>query len=215
MVGGAVNVAAEQVLEYQAFGHLMQRDGNRGPTGAPQNVYRCADVLGDGKPDAWVAVAVESEEQWRGLCQALEQVDVPLDWTTVEGRRAAHDDIDRWIAQWCRHRTGDEIVDCLWPAGVPVAKVLAPAEVQHLAQLRARQFLETVTHPVAGDQIHYGYPVRFGGGPARLHRRPAPTLGQHNHDVLVDLLGMGPDEYERLLSADVIGTRLLGEHRTR
>ena len=107
------------------------------------------------------------------------------------------------------------VVERLWPAGVPVAKVLAPARVQHVPQLKARQFLETVTHPVAGDQIHYAYPVRFGAGPERFHRRPAPTLGQHNHEVPLDLLGVEPEEYERLLAADVIGTQLLGEHRTR
>jgi len=203
------------VLEYQAFGHLMQRDGNRGPAAAPQNVYRCADVVGDGQPDAWVAVAVETQAQWEGLCRALGRTDVPSEWGTIEGRRTAHDDIDRWLADWCRLLGGDEVVARLWPAGVPVAKVLAPAEVQHVPQLEARRFLETVTHPVAGDQIHYGYPVRFGAGPDRFHRRPAPTLGQHNHEVLVELLGVDPGEYERLQSADVIGTRLLGEHRTR
>ena len=215
MVGGAVNVAAEQVLEYQAFGHLMQRDGNRGPTAAPQNVYRCADVVGDGQPDAWVAVAVETDAQWEGLCLALGRPDVPTAWSTMEGRRADHDTIDRWIGDWCRPLDGDEVVARLWSAGVPVAKVLAAAQVQHVPQLKARRFLETVTHPVAGDQIHYGYPVRFGAGPERFHRRPAPTLGQHNHEVLADLLGVEPAEYERLQSADVIGTRLLGEHRTR
>jgi crotonobetainyl-CoA:carnitine CoA-transferase CaiB-like acyl-CoA transferase len=215
MVGGAVNVAAEQVLEYQAFGHLMQRDGNRGPTAAPQNVYRCADVHGDGSPDAWVALAVETEKQWRGLCQVLERADMPSAWSTFEGRRMAHDDIDRWIGDWCRDLAGDDVVTRLWSAGVPVAKVLAPAEVQHLVQLQSRRFLETVRHPVAGPQIHYGYPVRFGAGPERLHRSPAPTLGQHNYDVLVDLLGVDPGDYAQLLSTDVIGTRLLGEHRTR
>jgi crotonobetainyl-CoA:carnitine CoA-transferase CaiB-like acyl-CoA transferase len=96
-----------------------------------------------------------------------------------------------------------------------VAKVLAPAEVQHLAQLRARSFLETVVHPVAGAQIHYGYPVRFASGPERLHRSPAPTLGQHNHEVLGALLGVEPEEFRRLEATDVVGTRLLGEHRTR
>jgi len=140
---------------------------------------------------------------------------VPSTWTTFEGRKSAHDDIDRWIGDWCRDLAGDDIVARLWSRGVPVAKVLAPAEVQHLIQLQSRRFLETVVHPVAGPQIHYGYPVRFGAGPERLHRSPAPTLGQHNHDVLVDLLGVEPGEYEQLLSADVIGTRLLGEHRTR
>ncbi len=215
MVGGAVNVAAEQVLEFQAFGHLMQRDGNRGPGAAPQNVYRCADIVGDGKPDDWVAIAVETDEQWHGLCQALGRVEVPPAWATREGRRAAHDAIDAWVGAWCRDLPGEAVVERLWPAGVPVARVLAPAQVQHVPQLKARRFLETVTHPVAGHQIHYGYPVRFGSGPERFHRRPPPTLGQHNHEVLVDLLGVGPDEYERLLAADVIGDRLLGEHRTR
>jgi crotonobetainyl-CoA:carnitine CoA-transferase CaiB-like acyl-CoA transferase len=215
MVGGAMNVAAEQVLEYQAFGHLMQRDGNRGPAGTPQNLYRCTDIRGDGAPDAWVAIAVETDDQWRGLCGALGRPASPSAWDSAEGRQKGHDEIDQWIGEWCRARTGDEIVARLWPAGVPVAKVLAPAEVQHVAQLQARHFLETVRHPVAGDQIHYAYPVRFGAGPDRFHRRPAPTLGQHNHEVLVDLLGVTPAEYDRLVAADVIGTRLLGEHRTR
>ncbi len=214
MVGGAVNVAAEQVLEYQAFGHLMRRDGNRGPEAAPQNFYRCADIEGNGEPDAWVAIAVETDQQWQGLRRAIGGAP-PADWDRAEVRRKAHNEIDEWISAWCRHRDGDEIVARLWPEGVPVAKVLAPAEMQHVAQLQARGFLETVTHPVAGDQLHYAYPVRFSAGPERFHRRPAPTLGQHNHEVLVALLGVDPEEYERLEATDVIGTRLLGEHHTR
>jgi crotonobetainyl-CoA:carnitine CoA-transferase CaiB-like acyl-CoA transferase len=215
MVGGAVNVAAEQVLEYQAFGHLMERNGNRGPTGAPQNVYRCADVEGDGQPDAWVAISVETDTQWAALRRAVATGQPSDGWSTSDARRAAHDDIDAWLGDWCRSRPGDEVVSRLWTAGVPVAKVLAPAEVQHLGQLEARRFLERVRHPVAGEQIHYGYPVRFGAGPDRVHRQPAPTLGQHNVAILADLVGLGSDELARLEAADVIGTRLLGQHRTR
>ncbi len=40
MVDAALNVAAEQVIEYSAYGSLLQRDGNRGPAAAPQNLYR-------------------------------------------------------------------------------------------------------------------------------------------------------------------------------
>jgi crotonobetainyl-CoA:carnitine CoA-transferase CaiB-like acyl-CoA transferase len=106
-------------------------------------------------------------------------------------------------------------VAALWPAGVPVARVLAPPEVRHLEQLASRGFLEDVVHPVAGHQIHYGYPVRFEAGPQRFHRAPAPTLGQHNRAVFGGLLGLGDKELERLEAADVIGARLLGQHRTR
>jgi crotonobetainyl-CoA:carnitine CoA-transferase CaiB-like acyl-CoA transferase len=214
MVGGAVNVAAEQVVEYQAFGHLMVRDGNRGPVGV-QNVYRCADVVDDGGPDDWVAVVVETDEQWEALCGAVGRPDWVRQLPTTSARRQAHDEIDRWMTQWCRERPGEAIVAALWPGGVPVARVLAPAQVQHLPQLQARRFLEWVTHPVAGDQVHYGYPVRFSGGPERLHRAPPPTLGQHNREVLVGLLGLTEAELARLEADEVIGTRLLGQHRTR
>jgi len=36
--------------------------------------------------------------------------------------------------------------------------------------------------------------------------RLAPTLGQHNHEVLGEVLGLGADEIARLEAAEVIGT---------
>ncbi|HUM00577.1 MAG TPA: CoA transferase, partial [Mycobacterium sp.] len=39
MVDAAINIAAEQVIEYTAYGALLQRAGNRGPAAAPQNLY--------------------------------------------------------------------------------------------------------------------------------------------------------------------------------
>ena len=61
MVESVLNAAAEQVVEYSSSGTLLGRDGNRGPSAAPQGVYPCA---GD---DEWIAVAVASDEQWRSL----------------------------------------------------------------------------------------------------------------------------------------------------
>ncbi|HLN18516.1 MAG TPA: CoA transferase [Acidimicrobiales bacterium] len=217
MVGGALNVTAEQALEYQAFGHLMTRDGNRGPTAAPQNLYRCSDAEDDGRLDMWVAVAVETDEQWAGLRRALGDPAwaAAPELGSAAGRRAAHDEIDGHLASWCEGRPADEVVEVLAAAGVPVGRVLAPAEVQHLEQLAARGFLETVVHPLTGQAVHTGYPVRFSAGPRRLHHRPAPTLGQDNRELLTELLGVSPEAYARLEAADVIGTRLLGEHRAR
>jgi crotonobetainyl-CoA:carnitine CoA-transferase CaiB-like acyl-CoA transferase len=40
-------------------------------------------------------------------------------------------------------------------------------------------------------------------------RGPAPTLGQHNHEVLCELLGLSEGEYEQLLADEVIGTAYL------
>ena len=212
MVGGALNVTAELVVEYEAYGHLMERDGNRGPAAAPQNLYRTSDP-----PEGWVAIAVETDDQWLALRKALG--DPP--WAAaptldhVDGRRAAADAIDGHLDAWCASRSAGDIVATLWPAGVPVGKVLQGGDVGTLPQLQARGFIEEVTHPLTGTNLHVGYPVRFSAGPHRLHRRPAPTLGQHNAEVLGSLLGLSSSELDELERDHVIGTRLLGEHRTR
>ena len=101
MVDAALNVAAEQVIEYSAYGALLERDGNRGPTAAPQNLYRTNEIDEFGRADCWVAVAVATDEQWAGLCEALGRGDWATDpeLSTAAGRRARHDDIDE------RHRS--------------------------------------------------------------------------------------------------------------
>ena len=37
-------------------------------------------------------------------------------------------------------------------------------------------------------------------------RGPAPTLGQHNHELLCDLIGVSEAEYQRLEADGIIGT---------
>ena len=68
MVDAALSISAEQIIEYSAYGALLQRTGNRGPTAAPQNLYRCADIDEFGRLDSWVAIAVATDEQWERLC---------------------------------------------------------------------------------------------------------------------------------------------------
>ena len=112
-------------------------------------------------------------------------------------------------------RTASDVVDVLWAAGVPVAPLLDGRFIDATEQLVARGFFETVTHPITGEQVHAGYPVRFEAGPHRFHRAPAPTLGQHNQEILGDLLHRSTDELAALEAREIIGTQLLGEHRTR
>jgi crotonobetainyl-CoA:carnitine CoA-transferase CaiB-like acyl-CoA transferase len=199
MVAGALNLAAEQVVEYSAHGVRLDRDGNRGPAAAPQNLYRCADPPLDGE-DRWIALAVADDDQWSGLRAALGDPAWAraAELAGAEGRRAAHDEIDAHLATWCATRTTAEAVETLLAAGVPAAPVLTSGELLDLAPLRARGFLEEVVHPVTGRSVHTTYPIHFSGGPDRWHRRPAPLIGQDTEDVLRRIAGLTADEIDAL-----------------
>ena len=212
MVDAALNVTAEQVIEHSAYGALLQRTGNRGPMAAPQNLYLSADEDHKGRRDSWVAIAVETDEQWAALGRALGEpawATAPALATTA-GRVAAHNAIDERLAAWCAERTAEAIVDQLWPAGVPVGQVMQPHHQPDLAQLEARGFFEEVDHPVAGRSRLSTLPFTLSGGPERVHTRPAPLLGEHNDELLAEL-GLSPEEIEQLEADGVIGRALVAD----
>jgi crotonobetainyl-CoA:carnitine CoA-transferase CaiB-like acyl-CoA transferase len=188
MVDAALSISAEQIVEYSAYGALLERAGNRGPTAAPQNLYRSADIDEFGRLDSWVAIAVATDPTL----------------STQAGRRMHEDSIDEHLAAWCENRSRGEIVATLWGAGVPVAKVLQPHRQTELEQLAFRGFFEEVEHPVNGRARLSTVPMRLSGGPELFHANPAPTLGQHNHELLAEL-GLTPAEIADLEADGVIG----------
>ncbi|MFF0499865.1 CoA transferase [Nocardia aobensis] len=212
MVAGALGIAAEQIVEFSAYGNLICRTGNRGLTGAPQNLYLSADTNDSGKQDRWVAVAVESDAQWRGLRTALGEpawaADPHLD--SAQGRRDAHDLLDVRLAEWCSARSAADIVEQLWRHGVPVGVVLQGHEQEKSPAFAERGTFETVAHPVTGEATLLRFPTRFGAGPHRHHRRHAPLLGEHNEELVVGLLGRSVAELKRLTAEGVVGTEVPG-----
>lgn len=207
MVDAALSIAAEQVIEYSAYGAVLHRAGNRGPTAAPQNLYLSADIDEFGRPDSWVAIAVTTDAQWANLARAIGSPSWATDpaLSTEAGRRLHEDRIDQRLSAWCEHRTRDEIVATLWDAGVPVAKVMQPHRQAELEQLTVRDFFEVVDHPVNGPARLSTVPMRFSTGPDKFHTAHAPLLGQHNHELL-SRLGVSDSEIAELEAGGVIGS---------
>jgi crotonobetainyl-CoA:carnitine CoA-transferase CaiB-like acyl-CoA transferase len=206
MVDAAINVAAEQVTEYSAYGSLLSRAGNRGPGAAPQNVYQVAGPDEWGRDDCWVAIAVTNDEQWLSLRRAMGDPEwaAETEFATAPGRAQGQDRIDAHLQTWCRNQAADEIVDRLWSAGVPVGKVVQPHRQPELAQFAFRDFFEEVAHPVIGSSRYSTLPMKFSRGPARLHERHAPLLGEHTEALLAEL-GLTRSELEALEADGIIG----------
>jgi crotonobetainyl-CoA:carnitine CoA-transferase CaiB-like acyl-CoA transferase len=207
-----MNVFAEPAIEHSATGRLLGRMANRSWTCAPQGAYRVRDEHHEvpGLPDdEWIALSVETEEQWTALCGVIGAPDLLADagLASVDGRRAAHDAIDARIASWARPLAGPDAVAKLRDAGVPASRFVQSHELSHLPEVERRGLYEDVESTVWGSAPIVGYPVQFELGPRRVHRRRAPLLGEHNRDVLEGLLGLAPEEVDRLEADGVIGTR--------
>jgi crotonobetainyl-CoA:carnitine CoA-transferase CaiB-like acyl-CoA transferase len=205
MVEGALNAAAEIVIEYSAYGNLLERDGNHSPATAPQGLYPCRGF------DNWLAVSVDSDGQWKGLRAALGDPAWAVDpaFDTGAGRRRAQDLLDEKLAAWAAGRDGQEAADLLVAHGVPAAFARDPRTMLSHPTMIERGFYEEIDHPVVGRRATPTVPFRYASV-ERWLRSPAPLLGQHSREVLGGLLGVPDETLDRLEADGVIGTRPKG-----
>jgi len=201
MFEAAMNVGAEPAIEWGAHGVMVERIGNRSPAAAPQNLYATSE------PERWLALSCSTDEQWHALASVIghpELADDP-DLATLAGRRAAADRLDEVIAVWAGGLTVDAALAALLPAGVPAARGTDARRASENEQMVARGYYEQVEHPVVGTHPTPTLPFRYASVD-RWTRRPAPTLGQHNTEILGGWLGHDPDELAALEAEGVIGT---------
>lgn len=210
LIEPALAVAAEQVIEYTAYGELLMRYGNRGPCASPQGIFHCRPSAREKRYEkSALAIAVATDDQWNALVDVLGDPEWARDprLATEVGRRTLEDRVETGISAWCAEQDCDEAIDRLAAAGVPAAGLTNAHYLSPNPQLEAREFFEDLDHPVTGSKRYPGLPFRFASRKKRWNVRPPPVLGQHNEEVLREKLGLSDREIEGLRERAVIGDR--------
>ena len=101
-------------------------------------------------------------------------------------------------------RTTAEWLAVLDEAGVPAGPVLRYDEALGGEQLRAREMIVEMDHPLMGRVRNLGQPAKFSASRTGAYDRPAPWLGQHTAQVLGDELGVSRAELEELTRAGIV-----------
>ena len=200
MTEALTGMIPEAVMEYSLTGREQEKTGNRNGRHAPRNVFRC---LGEEK---WVAISVETDEQFNSLSRASGNdgwADDPR-FATIKARLENQDTLETLLAEWTSGMEAAEVVATLQSAGVPAAPVLDSAEVMADTHLRDRGFVVEAEHPVAGRRPVLGLPWASDGARGDT-LRPAPKFGEHNEWVLNELLQLTEEDYLRLHSSGAIG----------
>jgi crotonobetainyl-CoA:carnitine CoA-transferase CaiB-like acyl-CoA transferase len=195
----AVSMLGEGLLDYVMNGRVLSPAGNSHPTMVPHDNYCC---VGE---DAWVAIAVRSEDEWRAFCRATDHPEWADDARFADAyrRRQHRSELDTLITTWTSQRTPHEAMETLQAAGVAAMPVMNLEDQFRDPHLREREIHLESEHPKVGLEFLHGIPWRLSDTPGRI-RRPAPLLGEHNQYVFGELLGLPDVEIQRLVEAGAI-----------
>ena len=189
-----VGLLGPQILDYTANGVAPERRGNRSPDWAPHGAYPCR---GD---DRWIVIAVRSEDEWRRLCDLIDEPQLADDarFATNADRLEHADALDEAIAGWTRERDAWELTHELQRGGV-AAGIVEDLEdmLTRDPHLPERHFVEVPGDDDGLSYITHGQPARLNGRSPRLAR--PPNLGEHTEEVLKGVLGISDERYVELL----------------
>lgn len=209
LVEPALNMAAEQVIEWTAYGEFLTRSANHAPVASPQAVFECRPSSAESRYEKkHVALSIATDAQWQALVGLLGEPAwaTSTSYGTQAGRRADEDTIEAKLAPWFAEQESDVVAERLSAAGVPAEALINGYMVSPHPQLEARGFRKPLTHAVKGEMLYAGLPFTFSNEAAATYAWAAPTMGQHNEEVLGEL-GVSAGELDELREKQVIGTR--------
>jgi benzylsuccinate CoA-transferase BbsF subunit len=200
----AVQFLSPPIMDYQANGRVMKRQGNRLQNAAPHGVFQCQ---GD---DNWIVISVLSEGQWGNFCDAIGNPDLSKrkEFASLADRKRNEDELDKIITDWTLKLTREQAEMTLQNAGVPANIVEKPADVYDDPQLKHRQYWVPLDHQVMGEQL---YDVQscfiLSKTPRRIKTSP-PCIGEHNDYVFKEFLKMNEDEIAQHIIEGSITTQM-------
>lgn len=196
-------LVAPFVIEQSATGKTSPRLGNRHPVHVP---HGCFPALGI---DQWITIAVRSDDEWQALVRVMRRPDLAADAAlrTAAGRRRDEARIEHAVRQWTTTVRPDIAMNALQRAGIAAGIARLPADLPADPHLVAIGHWQAVDRAFVGPHLVPSVGWREDGAltPPRI-RATAPTLGQHNVEILGGVLGLTAAEIEALEAAGVIGT---------
>jgi crotonobetainyl-CoA:carnitine CoA-transferase CaiB-like acyl-CoA transferase len=162
---------------FQGAGVVPERLGNGSSHTSPAGLFLTKD--------GHVQMSASSTAMFHSLAVAMGREELASDPRFISNKTRLENDgaLKAEIQAWTSLRTSAEVVECFEQHKVPCGPILTISDIMKDPQLRHRGFFKEITHPVAGPVEFAGSPVRLSKTPLQV-KRPSPTLGQHNTEVL-------------------------------
>ena len=143
---------------------------------------------------------------WQDLCAAMGRPELAEQegWSTDLERLEKKDEVVALVETWLQtFPSHTDALATLEDHGVPVAPILTVEETIQHPHLRQRGTIRTITDRLAGEFDIPGMPIKFSEYPEDLPLEAA-TLGQHNEQVLTDVLGYSAEDVAQLRTDGIL-----------
>ena len=176
---------------YLCTGRVPGRIGNRYEALAPYDSFQAKDgmfIIAAGNDKLFAAVK---------RVMKLPALDDPKFDNNIS--RVEHQaELKEIIEGWTKEHESKEIIDALLAEGCPAGPINTIEDVAHDEHIvGAREMFVELEHPVAGPMKVTGNQIKLTNHKIKIDR-PAPILGQHNEEVLHEILGIDHDEFKKL-----------------
>ena len=138
--------------------------------------------------DGWLCLAGVDDKRWPAFCRILgiEHLRADPSLEASAGRNYAGDKLRDVLDQAFPARDTADWLERLSAADVLVGPVLAYTDIARLEQARTNGYVTQIEQPEVGTVHMVGNPLQLGATPVET-TRPAPELGQHTEEVLLEL----------------------------
>ena len=198
LLDAQVAVTSPMAMSYLVAGQLPQRVGLRSQLTCPYQDFACADGL--------IMIAVGNDKQFAQLADVLGHPEWPADtrFATTPERVANRELLVPQIAALLASKPMAHWIPLLHAANVPSGPINDFRQVFDDPQIRHREVVREIAHPLSGTLSVVANPLKFSVTPVE-YKRPPPLLGQHTAEVLRELLGLDDAAIDALCVEGVIG----------
>lgn len=181
---------------YWTDGRVPERAGSGHDSLCPYQAFIASD--------GYILIACGNDKLWQKLCKALGFDDIASDprYATNVARVDRFDETVRLVADEIVKKTVSEWTEILSDAGVPNSPIHNVSEALQHPQAVAREMIENLPHPAAGNVKGISMPVLFAGYSRRPRSAP-PLLGENSVEILREI-EVSEEETNTLLAQGII-----------
>ena len=194
---GLFNLLEGVIPEYDGAGIIREPSGTAITGIVPTGTYRCKD-------DRLIVIGANTNSMFKRLTNAMDKPELGADPRLAEntGRVEHQKEIEEAIEAWTLTLDSTEALLKLNEVSVAAGPILNVKDMFENEQYRARELFQEVTID--------GKPLSIPAIIPRLSKTPGetdfpgPDLGQHNEEVLKNILGLSDEEINTLQKNGII-----------